>query len=133
VRKPHIPKTKNENSTMTGYERLEVWNRAMDLVVDVYDLVRSLPKEERYALSDQMRRCAVSIPSNIAEGASRGSKKEFIQFLYIAMGSASELQTQLEIGRRVGYFEDVSQCSRTIISIRKMINALITSIKRTLG
>jgi four helix bundle protein len=118
---------------MTGYERLEVWNRAMDLVVDVYDLVRSLPKEERYALSDQMRRCAVSIPSNIAEGASRGSKKEFIQFLYIAMGSASELQTQLEIGRRVGYFEDVSQCSRAIIAIRKMINALITSIKRTLG
>jgi four helix bundle protein len=93
----------------TGYERLEVWQQAMDLVVLVYELTQSLPVEERFALSDQMRRCAVSIPSNIAEGASRRSNKEFAQFLYVAKGSASELQTQLEIGRRVGYFKDITE------------------------
>lgn len=113
-----------------GYERLEVWQRGMDLVVAVYAMVRTLPAEERYALSDQLRRSAVSIPSNIAEGAARASKKEFVQFLYIALGSASELQTQIEIVKRVGYLDDISHLKKTIISIRQMLNALIASIKK---
>ena len=114
----------------TGYERLEVWQRGMDLVVAVYELVRELPSEERYALSDQLRRSAVSIPSNIAEGAARASKKEFVQFLYIALGSASELQTQIEIVKKVGYINDISQLKMMIVSIRQMLNALIASIKK---
>lgn len=73
---------------------LIVWQKAMDLVIEVYNLVKELPKEEQYALSDQMIRAAVSIPSNIAEGQSRNSTKEFIQFLSVAKGSNAELQTQ---------------------------------------
>jgi four helix bundle protein len=115
-----------------GHERLEVWQKSMDLVVTVYDIARNLPGEERFALADQIRRSAVSIPSNIAEGASRASKKEFVHFLFIALGSASELQTQIEIVRRVGYISDISHIKGTIISVRQMLNALITSIKRTI-
>ena len=72
---------------MTGYENLDVWKKSIILVTDIYKLVKLLPKEETYALSDQIRRSAVSVPSNIAEGSSRNSKKEFVQFLYISLGS----------------------------------------------
>ena len=113
-----------------GYERLEVWQKAMDLAVEVYGLIRNFPVEERFSLSDQMRRCAVSIPSNIAEGAARASKKEFIQYLYIALGSASELDTQIQIAQRVGYIQDVAALRQDILAVKKMINALITSLKR---
>ena len=77
-----------------SFQDLIVWQKATDLVIEVYNLVKELPKEEQYALSDQMRRAAVSIPSNIAEGQSRNSTKEFIQFLSVAKGSNAELQTQ---------------------------------------
>ena len=77
-----------------SFQDLIIWQKAMDLVIEVYNLVKELPKEEQYALSDQMRRAAVSIPSNIAEGQSRNSTKEFIQFLSVAKGSNAELQTQ---------------------------------------
>jgi len=113
-----------------GYERLEVWQRSMDLAVEVYGLIRSLPADERFSLADQMRRCAVSIPSNIAEGATRASKKEFAQYLHIALGSASELDTQIQIAHRVGYFQDVAAHRQDILVVKKMINALITSLKR---
>ena len=115
---------------MTGYEKLEVWQMSIELVTDVYKLVKFLPKEETYALSDQIRRSAVSIPSNIAEGSSRNSKKEFIQFLYIALGSLCELETQLLIAKNVGYINDFKYIKEKITSIKKMLNALITSIKR---
>ena len=117
---------------MTGYEKLEVWQMSIKLVTDVYKLVKFLPKEETYALSDQIRRSAVSIPSNIAEGSSRNSKKEFIQFLYIALGSLCELETQLLISKNVGYINDYKDIKTKITSIKKMLNALITSIKRTI-
>lgn len=80
---------------MTGYENLKVWQLSIDLVTNVYLQVKLLPQEETYALSDQIRRSAVSVPSNIAEGSSRNSKKEYVQFLYIALGSICELETQL--------------------------------------
>ena len=115
---------------MTDYEKLEVWQMSIELVTDVYKLVKFLPKEETYALSDQIRRSAVSIPSNIAEGSSRNSKKEFIQFLYIALGSLCELETQLLIAKNVGYIDEYQTIQTKIISIKKMLNALITSIKR---
>jgi four helix bundle protein len=113
-----------------GYERLEVWKKAMDLAVGMYGLIRSLPVEERFSLADQMRRCAVSIPSNIAEGAARASKKEFVQYLYIALGSASELDTQIQIAQRVGYIQDVAALRQDILAVKKMLNALITTLKR---
>ena len=113
-----------------GYERLEVWQKGMDLAVLVYDLVRCFPADERFSLADQMRRCAVSIPSNIAEGTARASKKEFAQFLYIALGSAAELDTQIQIAQRVGYIQDITNFRQELLVVKKMINALITSLKR---
>ena len=91
-----------------SYKELIVWQKSMELAEKVYLLVKALPKEETYALSDQIRRAAVSIPSNIAEGHARQSQKEFLQFLCIARGSRAELETQLLLARRLGYFETVS-------------------------
>jgi len=117
---------------MTGYKNLDVWKKSMLLVTDIYELVKSLPKDETYALSDQIRRSAVSVPSNIAEGSSRNSKKEFIQFLYISLGSLCELETQLLIAKNVGYVENIDAIEKKITSIKKMINALITSLKKSI-
>ena len=102
----------------------------MDLVVDIYKTINNLPQIEKYALSDQIRRCAVSIPSNIAEGAGRNHTKEFIQFLSISLGSLYELQTQLEIAQRVGYISNINNLESKTLEIEKMLNALISSIKR---
>ena len=77
-----------------------------------------------------MRRAAVSMPSNIAEGSSRNSTKEYIQFLYITQGSASEVETQIIIGQRIGYFKDVVQIQQELIKIKKMLNGLISALKR---
>lgn len=109
---------------------LIVWQKSIDFVVSVYLLVKQLPKEETYALSDQIRRAVVSIPSNIAEGSSRNTTKEYIQFLYIALGSASEVETQIIIGQRIGYFKDIQNYIDNINEIKKMINGLISSLKR---
>jgi four helix bundle protein len=81
--------------SLKTHKDLEVWKRSLDLVEKVYSMTRSFPKEEVYGLTLQMRRSAVSVPSNIAEGAARGSKKEFIQFLYIALGSLEEFKISL--------------------------------------
>ena len=115
---------------MTGYENLKVWQLLIDLVTEVYNQVKFLPKHETYALSDQIRRSAVSIPSNIAEGSSRNSKKEYVQFLYIALGSICELETQLLIATNVGYLASVDKLKVEIVVIKKMLNALISSIKK---
>ncbi len=88
------------------FKDLVAWQKGMDIVEHTYLLVRKLPKEEIYALSDQMRRSAVSIPSNIAEGQMRNSSKEFLHFLSIAKGSLGELETQILLGKRIGYFVD---------------------------
>jgi four helix bundle protein len=114
---------------MSDYKDLNVWKESIVLVEDVYRLVKKFPKEEQYALSNQIRRAVVSIPSNISEGANRNTNKEFIQFLYIALGSASEVETQLIIAGRLEYITDIDQVFKNITKIRKMINALIRSIK----
>ena len=115
----------------SNYKELKVWQKAMDLTVEVYKLVKLLPKEETYALSDQMRRAVVSIPSNIAEGQGRNSDKEFIQFLSIARGSLWELETQIEICLRIGYIDQslTTNIYNLIAEISKMINALSNSLK----
>ena len=109
------------------YDELIVWQKAMDLVVKVYSLVKLLPKEEMYSLSDQMRRAAVSIPSNIAEGQERNTTKDFIHFLYIAKGSKAELETQLKLCIRLKYISEsqASEATALIIEIGKMLNTLI--------
>jgi four helix bundle protein len=115
---------------MSDYKDLQVWQESMDLVENVYKLVRLLPQEETYALSNQLRRAVVSIPSNIAEGQNRNTDKEFIQFLYISLGSASEVETQLLISIRLKYIQNINNELKQITKIRKMINGLIGSIKR---
>lgn len=117
---------------MYGYEKLDVWQVSMGVVESVYKILKAFPKEERYALSDQIRRSAVSVPSNIAEGSGRQTTKEFIQFLYIAMGSACELETQLKISLRLGYSQDLSVLLNQLSSVKRMLNALISSLKRKL-
>ena len=113
-----------------SYKDMIVWQKSMDLAIEIYKLVKLLPKEEIYALSDQMRRAAVSIPSNIAEGQSRNKTKEFIQFLSIARGSNSELFTQLLICEKVGYLsENQTLYAKSASSeISKMLVALINKL-----
>ena len=114
-----------------SYKDLIVWQKAMDLVVEVYHLVKCLPREETYALSDQMRRAAVSIPSNIAEGHGRNSTREFINFLSIARGSQMELETQLQICLRLNYLSDIQieVAMRICQEVNKMLNVLIIKLK----
>ena len=115
---------------MTGkvesHKDLLVWQKSMDLVVLVYKLVQELPKSEQYALSDQIRRAAVSIPSNIAEGKSRNSIKEYKHFIGIAKGSVAELETQLLICERIGYFnkEEISNTLGLFDEVSKMLTKL---------
>lgn len=108
------------------YKDLIVWQKAMGLVVELYALVKHLPKEEMYALSSQIRRAAISIPSNIAEGQARNSTKEFIQFLAIAKGSKAEIETQLLLCVKIGYLneEQIEPAMNTLTEIGKMLNAL---------
>ena len=114
-----------------GYEQLIVWQKAMDLTVEIYRLTKMLPKEELYAITNQMRRAAISIPSNIAEGQSRKSPKEFIQFLNIAKGSNAELFTQLLICERVGYISssNLIQIKELSREIGRMLSTLISRIE----
>jgi four helix bundle protein len=92
-----------EKDTKKPHKRLDVWNKSIDLTVDIYKISETFPKTEVYGLTGQMRRAAVSIPSNIAEGAARQTRKEFINFLHMAQGSLSELDTQLVISSRLEY------------------------------
>jgi len=94
------------------HKRLLAWTRSMDLVVRVYELTKGFPKEEVYGLTAQLRRAAVSVPSNISEGAAGRSQEQFKNFLSIAIGSLNEISTQLEIALRVGYLE-FTKCENT--------------------
>ena len=116
---------------VAGYRELLVWQKAMDLVIETYALYRLLPKEEIYGLSDQMRRAAVSIPSNIAEGQARKNEKEFVHFLCIAQGSLAELLTQLEICVRLGYFSgnQTAEAENHAEETGKMITNLIKRLR----
>ncbi len=120
------------SSETKSYKDLVIWQKAIDLVVDVYQVVKSFPREELYALSDQIKRSAVSVPSNIEEGQSRQHTGEFRQFLYIALGSLAELDTQLIIAYGLGYIDSDANnlYMAKIIELRKMIFTLITKLKR---
>ena len=113
-----------------GYQNLIVWQKSMELTAEVYRLVKLLPKEETFSISDQMRRAAVSIPSNIAEGKNRNSSKEFKQFLSIARGSTAELETQLLICNRINYFsvKETESAINMCKEIGRMLYGLMESI-----
>ena len=108
------------------FKDLILWQRAMDLVVEVYNLVKRIPKEELFALSDQIRRAVISIPSNIAEGQGRNSSKEFIHFLSIAKGSKAELETQLLLCVRINYLteSEIEKAMSLIEEVGKILNSL---------
>jgi four helix bundle protein len=102
-----------EKSKIKNFRDLDVWRLAMEIVVDIYECTKTFPKEEIYGLVSQMRRAAVSIASNIAEGFNRYHNKEYRQFLYIALGSCAELETQIEVSVTLGY---ITQSGRDKIS-----------------
>ncbi|MBW2029499.1 MAG: four helix bundle protein [Deltaproteobacteria bacterium] len=109
---------------MKGHHRLKVWKRSVDYVVEIYNLTKRFPVAEQYGLNSQMRRAALSIASNIAEGAGRNSRKEFRQFLSIAQGSVAELETQLIIAERLGYCTNIGGFLTELDEISKMIIGL---------
>lgn len=115
------------------HKDLLVWKKSIDLVEQIYTFTKQFPKEELYGITNQMRRCAVSIPANIAEGSGRKNKAEFIQFLHIALGSASELETHLIISQRLGFLSSNSydEIMNALNEIIKMICGLINSLNST--
>lgn len=107
---------------------LKAWRDAMDLVEEVYRITTNFPTDERYALKAQIRRAAVSIPSNIAEGAAKGTKKEFRRALHMARGSLSETETQLQIAARLGYFHGDKSTDELIDRLFGRLSGLINSL-----
>ena len=110
---------------MKDHKDLDVWIQSMLLVEDIYKLTNNFPSDEKYGLSSQIKRAVVSIPSNIAEGAGRKGDKEFIQFLYIAMGSLSELETQLILSNRLHFVSSIDLYLNQLEKIKKMLFGLI--------
>ena len=112
------------------FKDLKVWQRSRFLAVKIYTVTKNFPKEEVYGMTNQMRRSAISIPSNIAEGHRRGSNKEFIQFLKIARGSLAEVETQVIVSGDINYIATnvVEEITKEIEEIEKMINGLINSL-----
>ncbi len=111
------------------HHQLQVWQEAMGLVKLVYEMSAVFPKEEVYGLTSQVRRAAVSVPSNIAEGAARGTDREFLQFLYTARGSLSEVETQLLLACDLGLVQDISHAETAIDRIFGLLGGLIKSIQ----
>ncbi len=111
---------------------MEIYEVSMGFVEKIYKLTRSFPEEERYCLVSQMRRAAISVPSNIAEGNGRGHSKEYLHFLYNARGSLMELRTQIDISKRLDYLseEDYSTLIESYEILRRMLMNLISSIRR---
>lgn len=115
---------------MHNYKELTVWQKSVDLATTVYRATSNFPKHEVYGLTSQIRRCSVSISSNIAEGAGRSSNREFARFLKIANGSAYELETQLIISKNLSYLADKSfeELNQSLIEIQKMLYTLLKKL-----
>jgi len=122
-----------KNRSIRHHKDLNVWTLSMELASEVYRFTTRLPPEERYGLSSQMRSAALSIPSNIAEGAARGSNREFIRYLNIASGSASELDTQIRVMKMTGLFPEIDnlKIETDLERVKMMIHGLINRLKKT--
>jgi four helix bundle protein len=116
---------------LRNYKELEVWKRAYHLALEVYGLTKDFPGDEKYGLTSQIRRAAVSIPSNVAEGYGRKSTKEYLQSLYVAYGSICELETQILLAGDLGYLQDepLQKLLKEIGDTERMLMALIKSLK----
>jgi len=122
-----------DSSQQRPHERLEVWRDAMDLVEAIYRISAGFPDSERFTLTSQLRRAAISIPSNIAEGTARRSTPEYLRFLSMARGSLSELDTQLQIAERLVYVSSTQDVTELINRVFAKLNALIRSIQAKRG
>ncbi|MEZ5426013.1 MAG: four helix bundle protein [Pyrinomonadaceae bacterium] len=112
-------KKSKKGEKMRPHEKLDVWKMSVDLVVKIYDCTKHFPPDEKFGLTSQIRRAAVSVPTNIAEGAARRFDKEFLQFLSVAQGSASELETELLIASKLGFIE-----KRTFSELHNELNLI---------
>jgi len=117
---------------MRDFRKLEIWAKGMEVVKEIYILTKQLPDNEKFGLVSQMQRCAVSIPSNIAEGCSRNSELEFKRFLEIAIGSAFELETQIIICNELGFLdsEKTNLHINQLSTLQKQLNSLISIISK---
>ena len=115
---------------MGDYKQLAVWQKAHQLVLDIYQLTMSFPKEELYSLTSQLGRAALSIPSNIAEGSGRGHDKEFVRFIQIAVGSTNEVEYQVLLARDLGFLAETDhhQIDKQVIEVRRMLMGLARSL-----
>ena len=122
-------------SDMETHKDLRVWQQSIELVTSIYMITKTFPKEEMFGLVSQMRRAAVSVPSNIAEGYARGTDRENLHFLRISSGSMSEVETQLLLSWNLGYIsqESYDELSENLTSVWKQLNALKSSIKKRLS
>ena len=118
----------------TSHKDLVLWKKSVDLAVEVYRMAQCLPHHERFGLGAQLRRAAVSVPSNVAEGAARRTTREFISFLYIARGSLAELETQVLLARRLQYVDDASvrALAPAVAEVGRLLNAVIRGLQRRL-
>ena len=116
---------------MHNFRKLNIWLDAMLLAKEVYLITSKFPKEEKYGLVSQINRCSVSVPSNIAEGSSRSSNKEFSHFIKIALGSLFELETQIILSNEFGIIsdEDLNNLMDKIVPLQKMLNGFLTTLK----
>ena len=117
---------------MRKFKELEIWKLGKSIAIETYRVSKSMPPEEVYGLTSQMRRAAISVPSNIAEGCSRSSNKEFVRFLEIAIGSSFELETQLIICLELGFLNEdaLDEMLATLETVQQKINAFIKSVKK---
>ena len=115
---------------LNSYKELTVWRKSIDLILEIYRLTDNFPRSELYGLTSQMRRAAVSIPSNIAEGYSRRHRQEYIQFIKVAFGSGAELETQIIIAKRLGFTSGfkVEGAENLLSEVMKMLNKLVTTL-----
>ncbi len=119
------------NTDESGHTKLIVWQKAMELALLVYEISKAFPSEEKFGITSQVRRSAVSIPSNIAEGRSRGTRKDYAQFLHVALGSAAELETQLTLAYRLSIAKNPSYTTaiELLKEVRRMLFAMVASLK----
>jgi four helix bundle protein len=115
-----------------SYKDLIVWQKAIELTIEIYSITKKFPKEEVYGLTSQIRRAAVSISSNIAEGSKRSSRKDFCNFLYNAYGSGAEIESQIIISKRLNYFstDDCKKADGLLEEIMRMLNSLINKLEK---